>query len=96
MNFLKRLLRDKRGQVGPTAIVGVIVTIAVVAVGSVVGLTLTAKTKTVFDDMTLTTAANTAMSNTIKTVYSSWPLLGIVVLALIAAAAIGAIMILRG
>jgi len=96
MTFLSLFVRDKRGQaIGATAIAGIIVTIAVVAVGSVVGLTITAKTKGVFDDMALSSAANTAMSNTIKTIYSSWPLLGIVVLGLIAAAAISAIMILR-
>ena len=81
--------------IGAGTVIGVILVCITVAIGSTVGLTLTAKTKEVFDNMSLAAAANTAMSNTISTVYSSWPLLGIVVLALIAAAALAAIMILR-
>jgi len=81
--------------IGAAAIIGVILVCIVVAVGSTVGLTLTAKTKEVFDDMSLSESANTAMSNTVSTIFSSWPLLGIVVLALIAASAIAAVMILR-
>lgn len=81
--------------IGAAAIIGIILVCITVAIGSTVGLTLTAKTKEVFDSMALASAANTAMSNTVSTIYSSWPLLGIVVLALIAAGALAAVMILR-
>lgn len=74
------------------AVVGIFVAAVTVAVGSVVGLSLAAKSKDVFDHMNLATEANTAMSNTVSTIYSSWPLSGLIVLALFGATALGAFM----
>lgn len=81
--------------VGAGAIIGIVIAVIAVSVGSVIGLTFTAKTKDVYDTMTLSSAANTAMDNVVTTIYGAWPLFGVVVLALIGACAFGALMILR-
>lgn len=91
MKSLKKLWEDRRG----ASILGIITVVVVIGVGSVIGLTLIAKSKEVFDNMALAAAANTAMDNTVATLYSSWPLLGLVALAMIGAAAIAAFMIIR-
>lgn len=73
-----------------TGVTGIFIIAAIVAIASVVGLTIAAKSKAVFDTMALSTAANTAMSNTISVIFGSWPLSGLIVLAMFGAAAIGA------
>jgi len=77
---MRRFLRNERGHV---------------AVGSAIGLAVTAKTEDVFWAMRLSGASNTAFSNTVTTVYSAWPLMGLIVIALIAAAILIAIAIIR-
>lgn len=89
-----RIFKNIKGQA--TGIIAIFVAAITVGVGSVIGLALTAKSKAVFDSMALATAANTAMSNTVSTIYSSWPLSGLIVLALFGATALGAFMYLRG
>lgn len=74
---------------------GIILAIITVAIGSAVGLALVSKTENVFWGLGATTAGNTSFNNTIGTVYTSWPLLGLVVLALIGGAVIIAIGIIR-
>jgi len=93
MHPLKRLLRDKRGQ--QIAVMGIIVACITVAVGSAIGLTVTAKTESVFWAMKLSANANTAFSDTVATVYGSWPMMGLIVISLIAAAILIAIAIIR-
>jgi hypothetical protein len=70
---------------------GIIIAIITVAVGSVVGLAMVSATSTVAQGLNISTIANTTLNNTLGTIYSSWPLLGLVVLALIGGAVIGAI-----
>lgn len=86
--------RNQKAQA--TGIIAIFVAAITVGVGSVIGLALTAKSKSVFDDMSLASAANTAMSNTVGTIYSSWPLSGLIVLALFGSTALAAFMYLRG
>ena len=73
----------------------IIVAIITVAIGSTVGLALTSKTESVFWAMKLGASANTAFSDTVTTIYSSWPLIGLIVLALIGAGVLVAIAIIR-
>ena len=87
---------DVKAQITGGGIIGIFVAAITVGVGSVIGLALTAKSKGVFDAMELASAANTAMSNTVGTIYSSWPLSALIVLALFGAAALGAFMYFRG
>lgn len=85
-----------RSKAGALMIIGIIVTVAGIAIGSVVGLTMTAKAHTVYNGMSgMPSAANTAMTNTTSTIYTSWPLFGIVVLALIGGAALAAITLFK-
>ena len=73
----------------------IIVAIITVAVGSAVGLAMVSQTATVFYGLDASTAASTAFNSTTDIVYSSWPLLGLVVLGLIGAAVLSAIMLFR-
>lgn len=91
---MRKFLKNVKAQA--TGIIAIFVAAITVGVGSVIGLALTAQSKAVFDDMSLASAANSAMSNTVATIYSSWPLSGLIVLALFGATALGAFMYLRG
>jgi hypothetical protein len=73
----------------------IIVAIITVAVGSAVGLAMVSQTSTVFYALNANTAAETAFNSTTDIVYSSWPLLGLVVLGLIGAAVLSSIMLFR-
>lgn len=93
MKILKRFRENEKAR--SIAIMGIIVAIITVAIGSTVGLALVSTTEDVFWAMTLGGSANTAFSDTVSTIYSSWPLLGLVVLALIGAGVLIAIAIIR-
>lgn len=93
MSKMRKFWSNVKAQGG--AIAGIFIAAVTVAVGSVIGLALTAKSKAVFDTMALASAANTAMSNTVTTIYGSWPLSGLIVLALFGATALGAFMYFR-
>lgn len=80
---------------GGFGILGIILAIITVAVGSAIGLAMVAKTDAVFQALGLSSNASTAFNNTVSIVYSSWPLLGLAVLAMIGATVIAAIMIFR-
>jgi hypothetical protein len=73
----------------------IIVAIITVAVGSAVGLAMVSQTGTVFEALNPTQAATDAFGNTTSIIYSSWPLLGLVVLGLIGAAVLSSIMLFR-
>ena len=73
----------------------IIVAIITVAVGSAVGLAMVSQTSTVFDSLNPSTEATNAFGNTTNIIYSSWPLLGLVVLGLIGAAVLSSIMLFR-
>lgn len=88
------LLSDVKAQMGG-GIAAIFVTACVVGVASVIGLAITANSKQVFDNMALAAAANTAMSNTVSTIYTSWPLSGLIVLSLFGSAALAAFMYFR-
>jgi hypothetical protein len=89
---------------GGLAIMGIIIAIITVGVGSAVGLAMVAKTDQVFQNLgpggaathwPANDPAGLGFNNTLGVVYSSWPMLGLVVLGLIGAAVISAIMIFR-
>lgn len=82
-------------KIGGFAIMAIIVACITVAIGSAIGMALVGKTDAVVQDMELGTDAETGFNSTVSTIYSAWPLLGIVVLSLIGSAAIAAIMIFR-
>lgn len=79
----------RKNRKGSMAVIGVLMIAITVAIGAVIGLATVALSKDIFDDMSLATAANTAMTNTTNTIYSAWPLSGIAVLAAFGALAIG-------
>lgn len=87
-----RLFKNRKGS---AAVYAIFVAAVIVAVASVIGLAITSLAKDVFDGMALASAANTAMSNTVATIYTSWPLSGIIVLAMFGAAALGAFVMFR-
>ena len=91
---MRKFLRDVKAQVSG-GIAGIFVVAIIVSVASVVGLAITANSKDVFDGMALAAAANTAMDNTVSTIYTSWPLSGLIVLSLFGAAALAAFMYFR-
>jgi len=91
--MFRKFLRNQRGQ--QIAVMAIIVACITVAVGSAIGLTVTAKTESVFWAMKLSGAANTAFSDTVSTVYGAWPMMGLIVISLIAAAILIAIAIIR-
>jgi hypothetical protein len=74
---------------------GIILAIVTVGIGSAIGLAMISKTQTVYYGLGVSTNASTAFNNTVNIVYSSWPLLGLAVLAMIGATVIAAIMIFR-
>lgn len=85
--FIMAFLTEKKASA--EAVIAILLIGITVAIGSVVGLASTALAKSVFDDMALSAAANTAMTSTTNTIYSSWPLSGLAVLAAFGALAIG-------
>ncbi|MCK4387113.1 MAG: hypothetical protein KAV41_03490 [Candidatus Pacebacteria bacterium] len=89
----KKFVRSTRGQ--QLSVMAIIITCIVVGVGSAIGLVVLAKTEDVFDAMQLSTEANDAFDDTIGTIYTSWPMLGLVVIALIAGAILLSIGIIR-
>lgn len=91
---IPEVFRNVKAQLGG-GIAAIFITACVVAVASVIGLAITANSKKVFDDMALAAAANTAMSNTVSTIYTSWPLSGLIVLSLFGGAALMAFMYFR-
>jgi hypothetical protein len=80
---------------GGIAIMGIILAIITVGIGSAIGLAMIAKTETVFNGLGVGTNASNAFNGTVNIIYSSWPLLGLAVLAMIGATVIAAIMIFR-
>ncbi len=76
-------------------ILGIIVAIITVAVGSAIGLAMVSQTQTVFIALDASADAETAFNSTVGIVYDAWPLLGLAVLALIGATVLAAIMIFR-
>jgi hypothetical protein len=76
-------------------LMGIIVAIITVAVGSAVGLAMVSYTGTVFYNLGAGSAANNSFGNTTSIIYTSWPLLGLAVLGLIGAAVLASIMIFR-
>lgn len=103
MNPLTKFLRDRRGQaISVMAIVVACISQVhaiceqkTVGVGGAVGLAVLAQTEDVFWNMELTSNANSAFDDTVGTIYDAWPLMGLIVLALIAAAILMAIAIIR-
>ena len=83
------------GGFGGMFVMGIIVAIITVAVGSAVGLALVGKTDDVVQGLGLGTDAETAFNDTVDIIYSSWSLLGLVVLALIGSAVLIAIAVFR-
>jgi len=73
----------------------IIIAIITVAVGSAVGLAMVSQTANVFGGLNAAPEAANAFGNTTNIIYTSWPLLGLVVLALIGAAVLAAIMLFR-
>ncbi len=82
-------------ETGGFGIMMIIVAIITVAVGSAVGLAMVSQTQTVFLSLDTATEAETAFNSTTNIIYTSWPLLGLVVLGLIGAAVLTAIMLFR-
>jgi hypothetical protein len=82
-------------QSGSFGVMAIIVAIITVAVGSAVGLAMVSQTETVYLALDTSTEAETAFNSTTGIVYTSWPLLGLVVLGLIGAAVLSAIMFFR-
>ena len=80
---------------GGVAIMGIILAIITVGIGTAIGLAMIAKTETVYNSLGVGTNAGVAFNNTVNIIYSSWPLLGLAVLAMIGATVIAAIMIFR-
>lgn len=80
---------------GMIPVMAIIITIVGVALGSVVGLAMVSKTESVFYNMGLGVTANNTMGNISSVIYSSWPLMGLIVLALIGSAVLFSIMIFR-
>lgn len=80
---------------GGMAIMGIILAIITVGIGSAIGLAMVAKTESVYNTLGVTANASSAFNNTVSIIYSSWPLLGLAVLAMIGATVIAAIMIFR-
>jgi hypothetical protein len=80
---------------GGFGIMGIIAAIITVAVGSAVGLAMVSATQTVFYGLNAGAAANNSFGNTTGIIYTSWPLLGLAVLGLIASAVLASIMIFR-
>jgi hypothetical protein len=74
---------------------GIIAAIMTVAVGSTVGLAMVSASSTVFYALGAGSAANNSFGNTTSIIYTSWPLLGLAVLSLIASAVLASIMIFR-
>jgi hypothetical protein len=77
-------------------IMGIIVTIIFIAVGSAIGLAMVAQTSTTFTALNAGPAANNAYGNVTSIIYSSWPLLGLAVLALIGGAVLAGLLMFRG
>lgn len=91
-----RLLKDKKARAG-IGIVAIFLTAMIVAVCSVIGLAMVATSNEVFDLMGYneTSDINVAMDNVVSTITSSWTLVGLIVLAMFGAAAIGAFAMFR-
>ena len=77
------------------SVMGIVIACITVGVGSAVGLAVISQTEDVFWNMELSTDANSAFDDTVGSIYDSWPLMGLIVLALIAAAILIAIAIIR-
>jgi ABC-type antimicrobial peptide transport system permease subunit len=82
-------------------VIGVIIAIVAVGIGSAVGLAMLSKTDQVFQSLgpggawPANSPAGLGFNNTMSITYSSWPMLGLVVLAIIGASVIMAISIFR-
>jgi hypothetical protein len=75
---------------------GIIVTIIFIAVGSAIGLAMIAQTSTTFYSLNAGVSANNSFGNVTSIIYSSWPLLGLAVLALIGGAVLAGLLMFRG
>lgn len=86
---------------GEFFVIGIIITIVAVGVGSAVGLAMLSKTDQVFQSLgpggswAADSPAGLGFNNTMSITYSSWPMLGLVVLAFIGVSVIAGISILR-
>jgi len=94
MKKLRKIWRNRKA-VSAISVMAIVVACITVGVGSAVGLAVISQTESVFWNMELSSNANSSFDDTIGTVYDAWPLMGLIVLALIAAAILMAIAIIR-
>lgn len=88
------MLKNRKG-IAAISVMAIVVACITVGVGAAVGLAVISQTEDVFWNMELSTDANSAFDDTVGTIYDSWPLMGLIVLALIAASILMAIAIIR-